>query len=358
MSKLIDVPAELVSRSKRGVEYQKFMRNLREKVLEGDERAKAENQRILRCKTLSVADVQTSTVLANMSSMYANDEYIGTRLMPIFDQGKRLSHYYKYSKRDRTAYPDDSMAERSKANELSQGRSRSYVTVEGRALKEFVDQTMLNNQEVVLDEMMDAQENVMEGLSFLQEKRIAAIMTNSSNYAGKTAAVASGDRWDISTGDPRPAIQTALSEPWGGRGSAMRIAFMSVPVWNALSVNPFMTGMLNVTDGMMTRKQFQDWFGLDDVLIGAAREDTANEGQSESESRIWTDVFGIIRVARSPSRRNAVFGYTFREKAPTQRMWFDPGSGEEGGWYTQGSFADKSEVVAGDTGYLLTTVIG
>lgn len=344
-------------RSARGLAYERFCANLRSKIQSGDARVKAENEKILRCKTLSVGDVQTSTVLEGMSSMYANDEYIGLRLMPVLDMGKRVAEFYKYDKRDRTAYPDDTMDVRSKANEVNETRSKDSIALQGRALKEFVDQTVLNNQDAPLNEMVDAQDTVMEGLLLKQEQRIATVMTTAGNYDGNTTAVAASDRWDVE-GNPLPVINDALASMWTGRGASRRVAFCSLDVWNHLKVNPYLLDLLRIKDGMITREQFVSMFEIDELLVGAARNDTANEGQDASHDRIWSDVFGVVRVAVTPSRRNAVFGYTFREKAPVQRMWFDPSSGEEGGWYTQASFADKSQVVAGDTGYLITTPIG
>lgn len=352
-----------VQRTEAGLKYEKYRKNL-EKHVFGDEAAHKEAvDEIIACKegrlnkTLAPGDVQVSTVLSNLSVQYANDEYIGTRLMPTFDQGKRFTTYYEYDKRNRLAYPDDSMDVRTKANEINETRSKKTVSLEGRALKEFVDQTTINSQDAVLNEMMDAQEAVLDGLLFKQEQRIATIMTTSGNFGANTTAIGAGDRWDVG-GDPRKPIDNALAALWKGRGSAKTVAFMSLNVWNKTKVNSFLLDQIRVDNGMLTLKMFAEMFGFDEVLIGAARQDAANSGQTASYTRIWSDVFGIARVATVPSKRNAVFGYTFRENAPKQRMWFDPSSGEEGGWYTQASQADLSKVVAADTGYLITTPIG
>lgn len=355
--------ARPVQRTKAGLEYDKFRKNLQKNVL-GDEAARKEAvEEILACKsgvlnkTLSPGDVQTSTVLSNMSVMYANDNYIGTRLMPVYDQGQRFTEYYKYEKRDRLGYPDDTMGVRAQANEINETRSKQTVSLQGRALKEFVDQTTINSQDAVLNEMMDAQEAVLDGLALKQEERIATIMTTSGNFGSNTTAIGASDRWDVG-GDPRGPIHTALASIWKGRGNAQTLSYMSLDVWNKLKVNPFLLDLVRVDNGMLTTQMFAEMFGFDDVLIGEARHDTANSGQSASYSRIWSDVFGVARVATVPSKRNAVFGYTFREKPPKQRMWFDPSAGEEGGWYTQASHADLSQIVASDTGYLITTPIG
>jgi hypothetical protein len=348
-------------RTQKGLKYESFMKTMREEMVDAeDPEVKEANDEIIRCKDLKPGDVHQSTVLNSMSVMYANDDYIGLRLMPELRTGNRAGIYYKYNKRDRFAYPDDSMSTRTEANEVSEGRTTGTYSLSGRALKEFVDQTTLNNQDAPLNEMMDAQNNVLEGVTFKQEVRIASAVTTAGNYAGNTAAIAAPDRWDTATGgDPINDINTALAARWNGRGPGRVVAATSLTVWNVLKVHPRLLDLIRGNrDGMLSREMFAQWFEIDELLIGKARKDTANEGQTASYSRIWPDSFAIVRVATSPSIRNASFGYSVMEKAPVQRMWFDPKSGEEGGWYTQASLADQQLVVAGDTGYLLTTPVG
>jgi hypothetical protein len=359
-------------RTEKGVAYERFIRNVKADLQDpSDEDAQKaleeENEKILRLKLhpgkqkdLAIGNVQQSQVLSTMSVMYANDEYIGLRIMPALDTGRRSGTFYKYGKRDRLAFPDDSMAVRSKANELSETRTQGSYALVGRALKEFVDQTVINNQDAPLNEIMDAQAGVLEGLAFLQEKRIATAATTGANFAGNTVALAAVDRWDSATGgDPIGVINAAIAAMWMGRGPGKKIAATSLTVWNILKVHPRMLDMIRGNrDGMLTREMFAAWFEIDELLIGKARQDTANEGAASGTfTRIWPDSFGIYRVA-PPSVRNAAFGFTFREKPPVQRMWFTDDSGEEGGWYTQASHADQQNVVAGDTAYLVTTPTG
>ncbi len=351
-------------RTDAGLAYERFYKRASKLGYARDEKskaaAKAFNDEFLELRDLKPGQVQASTVLSEMSVMYANDEYIGTRLMPIYDIGKRVGEFYEYAKRDRLAYPDDEMEVRSEALEVSEGRTRTPVSLQGRALKEFVDVTVLNNQDAPLNEMLDAQQNVLEGLSFKQEKRIATIMCASASYGSNTTALSAGDRWDsVSGGDPVADINAALAAQWIGRGPGKRVAFASLDVWNVLKVHPRMLDLIRGnSSGMLTREMFSAFFEIDELLIGKARNDTANSGQTASYSRIWSNVFGVARVGLTPSKRNAVFGWTFREKPIVNRSWFDPKTGEEGGWFSQASHADKSQVVAADTGFLIDTPIG
>src|SRR5690606_26704004 len=104
------------------------------------------------------------------------------------------------------------------------------------------------------------------------------------------------DRWDSSTGgDPVNDINAAIAACWSGRGPGKKVAFTNLDIWNILKVHPRLLDMIRGNrDGMLTREMFAQWFEIDELLIGKARHDTANDGQaSASYSRIWPAVFGI-----------------------------------------------------------------
>ncbi len=110
-------------------------------------------------------------------------------------------------------------------------------------------------------------------------------------------------------------------------------------------------------DGLLAPQDIMRYFKIDEVLVGEARYDSANEGTTASYSRIWGKQLGIVRVAASPGIRNASFGYTFRHGAKKTTQWFDPAVGIEGGYFNKVGLAEDHKIVAADTGYLYTTVI-
>src|SRR5690606_13090924 len=195
-------------RTESGIKYERFVSNIRSAITSKakDPAVKAAQDEVLAVRDLKPGSVQASTVLSEMSVMYANDEYIGTRLMPLNDVGKRTAEFYQYNKRDRFAYPDDEMEVRAEALEVSEGRTRTSVALQGRALKEFVDQTILNVQDAPLNEMMDAQANVLEGLSLKQEQRIATVAGVAGSYGAKTVAISAADRGD------RPSVGAPVND--------------------------------------------------------------------------------------------------------------------------------------------------
>jgi hypothetical protein len=134
-------------------------------------------------------------------------------------------------------------------------------------------------------------------------------------------------------------------------------------VWNVLRRHPRILDLFKFngsSPGFASTDMLKSWFDLDELLIGSAWQDTANEGQTLALTRtIWPDVFGIVTVADSPSPRSVQFGATFQDRAaPEVDTTYAPERGTDGGWYARAKFSDSSAIIAGDAGYLITTPIG
>lgn len=313
----------------------------------------------LRAKALTPGAVHNDSTLSNVSIQYRNEEFIGTRLMPVVTVSKLSDKYYLYSKRDRLAAPDLEIGPRGKAAEISENRSTDNYSCKSYAVQNFIDSQTLANQDAPLNEMVDLTASCNDVLDLAEEIRIATIMTTGSNYGSNTAALSGTDRLDSSTGgNPIKLIQDALAALWSGAGPSEKVMFMGLEVWNVLSRHPAMLDLFKYnSSGLLSRQDVMRFFGIDEVLIGEARQDTANLGSSASYSRIWGKQLGIVRRAKSPGIRNASFGYTFRHQGKKTTQWFDQTIGIEGGYYSKVGVAEDHKVVAADTGYLYTTVI-
>jgi len=316
----------------------------------------------MRQKFLTPGAVHVDATLASISVQYANEEYIGDSLMPVATVPKLSDVYFKYDKRSRLAYPDDYVGARSSPNEINDSRSTDNYSCRPYAFKNYIDALTLANQDAPLNEMVDLVQAIAEGIAFRRELRIASAMTTSGNYAnGNTVSLAAGSRWDTAGGgNPIKDIQTAVAALWNGRGATKKVGFCDLDTWNVLARHPMILDLFKYKDGnpdLAMPSMVAPWFGLDDILVGKARKDTANEAQTASYARIWPNCFGVARVASSPSIRTAAFGYTFRFGQVLTDEWFDPSLGTQGGYYARVSTKEDHKIVANDTGYLILTPI-
>jgi hypothetical protein len=283
----------------------------------------------------------------------------------VMTDGKLGGQYFEYDRRDRLAYPDDTITARGTVNELGANRIRSSYALQPRSLSEKVDEFTLQNQTAPLNELMDAQLHVMDGMMFNREVRVAAVCAASGNYSGNTTAIAAGDRWDTATGgDPGAVIDVARAAVWSGMGPGRWVLAMSLSVYNVLKRHPRILDTFKysaaATGGpkFATRQMLAEYFEVDEVVVGKARKDTANIAQTASYSRIWSDIVALLRVSNGPSLRNAAFGYVLQDKPSLSDLLWLPQEGGKGVYQARVTHADQEKVVAGPSGYLVTTPIG
>lgn len=350
----------------RRLTYEQFRANIAHLVASDDPRHKEmvrrANEGLARTKLLTPGQVHHDSTLSSISVQYQNEEYIGLQLMPVATVSKLSDYFYKYDKRSRLAGPDDAIGARGEANEIEDKRTDDTYSCKAYALKNYVDAVTLANQDAPLNEMIDLVEAINEVLDLREEMRIASILTTAGNFGSNTTAIGASARWDTSGGgNPIKNIQDAIKEIWMGRGPTDLDGYCSVDVWNVLSRHQAVLDLFKYngsSPGLATPDMLAKFVGLNRILVGKARKDTANEGQTASYGRVWSDVFGIVRVAKRPSIRTAAFGYTMRFGPKRTDEWFDQSKGSQGGYFARVSLHEDHKIVAADTGFLITTPIG
>lgn len=353
-----------IARTEKGVAYEAALSELRRKALtkEGRDQLKRANEELLALRDITPGAVSSNPVIATMSVMYANDEFIGERLAPLVMTGGQLTaRYFKYDKRDRTAVVDDTVTTDGVNKQISQNRSLDSVALQERAIADFVSQATLNAQAAPLDELLDATTAIAEVQALGREQRIATLLSTTSSYGSQYTTLSGADQWNSSTGgDPASVIDTARAAIWSGAGPGKTVAFCSLDVHNVLKRHDKILSTIKYQGGkpgFATREMLRDYFEVDEYLVGAARRDTANIGQTASYSRIWGKIFGIVRVAKMPSIRNAGFASTFQDAEPFADQIWDARPGSRGGYLCKRGFSDVSKVVAPDAGYLVNAAI-
>jgi hypothetical protein len=329
-----------------------------------------QNEQLLELKQIAPGAVHYNEVLRTMSVMYQNDDFIATRAMPLVMTNGALSGvYFTYTKRDKFAYPDDDMTDRSEANELNQNRGKQAYGLTLRGLKEYLDYATIQNQSAPLNELIDLHENCLYAMDFRRELRVAAAVMTAGNYSGNTVALTGADRWNATTAtevdadsNPGQDVDTGQAAMWPGAGPGKKIGVTSLAVHNVLKRHPKILKHSSVGHNaggpkFATRQMIAEYLELDEYYVGASRKDTANEGQTAAYSRIWSDSFAIIRAA-SPSLRNAGFGFVLQDAPSTNQTFWMPEKGWKGAYMQKCARADQELIVAGDTSYLITTPIG
>lgn len=360
-SQLVDM-----RRTEKGEAYRRTMRDLHAMTRSSDPKDRqlvaSVNADMVHLRDVTPATVHQNATMSNVSVQYANDEYIGDQLLPLVQVARKSDVYYIYPKRERMAYPPDELDAKGEAHELSETRETSSYACVTYGYKNYLDAETLENQDAPLNEMLDLTEACLEGLAFRRELRQATVLTAAGNFpTGNKATLTGTDQWNDPTGgNPIANIQDAIGALYNGRGPSKLVAYTSLDVWNVLSRHPQILDLFKyggTAPGLATPQMVAGFFGLDGLLVGKARQDTANIGGTASYSRIWGDYFGILRVADRPSIRNASFGLTLRHGVMEAAQWFDPTKGKKGGWWAKNTCSDDEIVLASDTGYLISDTL-
>jgi hypothetical protein len=319
----------------------------------------------IRQKVSTPGAVTRTQLLDNLAVAYSNEEFIGRQLAPVVSltPDKGLSpEYWKYDKANKFSYPSDEVGTTGAVNIVSEKVSRTSVSLTRRALKEFSDTWVTSMQDPVVSRLIAPMVNVLHGLAFQEEQRIATLMCAYGNYANSLAALTGGDTWDSSTGgDPAGVIDTAKDAIWSGTGPSKLVMFTSPKIHRVLKRHPQILDSIKYGGNgsspvIATKRALAEFFEVDDYVVGGAKYNSANEGQTASYGNMWSDVVGLVRVSTAPTTNTATFAYTLQQMLEST-TWYEQGLGGRGGSWVQGSLADQSLVVCSDCGYLCRGVL-
>ena len=314
------------------------------------------NRNLKGMRDVGADSVHVDRPIAELSVRYQNDEYIGDRLLPMATVGSKSNLYWIYDERSQLGYPDSAMAGRDEAHEVNQTYTTGSYYCKPYGLKQTLQVDEIDNADAPLDPLLDASLLITDGLAFNREINIASILSTAGNFGANTTAVAVGSEWNsASGGSPVRLIRAAVDGVFGGMGQASLIGYCSVNVFRTLSTHPEIRDLFKfVKEGFATPQMIAAYFGMSDLLVGHARKDAANPGQTVSPGRIWGDVFGVVRVAKSPTPRSYTFGTTFRWGTVNTMQTFNREKGFNGNYVVKATVAEDYKVVSSKAGFLIT----
>lgn len=319
----------------------------------------------VRLMSLSPSSVHIDRALTNLAIAYKNREYVADDAMPVVSVKHRSDKIFAFPVTTMQEVADVSLAgNRGMPSEVAYSLTSSdNYSVTDYALMDFVSNDEIANADAPLQPKVIAQDVVLNFLMLAREIRVANKVFGSANYGANTAALAGADRWDTSTSDPIQKIEDAI-EACFVRPNVMVIGAQAwIKLRNHPAMLQYILSRAATTAGTVplrvNEQLVADAFGLDKVVIGRAKYNSAAEGASANSSYVWGKSCALIRVEPNPSpRATATFGYTFRFGAMETREIPDLLRGVRGGSFIKVSHSDDERVLGGaNTGFLYTTVV-
>lgn len=302
------------------------------------------------------SDVVQDPILSNVSVKYTNETYIADRILPTLRVSKETGKYYIYDKSNLRVDQTDRAAG-SPSNEVGYSLSLSGVfTCSDHALKGFVADEVQDQAEAALNPLVDETEIITEKMMLDREVKAAALLLSTSNISQNTTLSGTSQWSDYSNSDPIGDIRTARTTIHAATFKKPNKMVIGKQVFDILVDHPQIIERVKYSQlGILTLDLLARLFQVDEVIVGEAGKNTANEGQTDALAYVWGKDALLAYVAPTVALKQVTFGYTFTYKNRTVKRWRD--EDREGTYVRVGGDNYVQKLVAAACGYLLKAVV-
>lgn len=306
-------------------------------------------------------DLHLDTRLSRLSVQYRNERLLWRQIMPVVPVMKRSDKYVVYSKADTYRIADDALGPKGLPNEISWSFSDDNYSVKDHGLADWVAQAEIDNADSPIRPLMDTNENLNRALDLAQEERVAQLVFRAATYpTGNKVQLNGTSQWSKADDDPIKNVQDAIEGCFVRAntlifGHDAWLVFRRLP--EILDAVKSSTRQQGTPGGFASLSEIATLFEVDRVLVGRARKNTANPGQTASYGRIWGKHMVAMHVQEGVQTKSVAFGKTFVEKDRRTFRMFDGKPGVEGAHYIKVTWNSDEKVVASDLGYMIEDAV-
>lgn len=315
---------------------------------------------------------QIDNRLTGIALAVPNTGYVGTQLAPNVDVGARKFKWRRFATNDAFAVPDDRIGEYGRAREVNFASELLDGSTSGKGLKAPVAQTELDdaaNGTGPKDPTGTKTMKLTMQRDNAHEARVATFYTTAGNYADGYKPDLSADsgaaQWDQADQDILGQLDDAI------RGMLVRpnTFWMGSAVWSAVArssqliATVYPGGGNAATGGLISLEALTTALralGIQRIVVGDARYNTAKMGQNRSLSAFFGKHAGLCRlddqlVDMDPVE--PVFCANATTGMRTVRTWEDQDMGTGGGIWV--GVYDQDELVqfCQQAGYLFQNAV-
>lgn len=256
--------------------------------------------------------------------------FIADRIFPVVDVPKQSDIFAIFGQEDRFRQWDAIRAPGDMANEIRMRVSSDQFHCKNYALSTTIPDELVSNADPIFRQSLEEGRTsfILDALMLDWDKRASdLVMDTGGAGVGSFTAVASS--WsDPNTGDSDPIgdINTAIDNVQDSTGYKPNRAVCGLGAWRSLrrhedvidkAVNPNISGGGNYPSAA----QVALIFDLDEIIIGGAYLNNAQEGLSLDLQKIWGDHFVVYFNDPQPRFDTPTYGVTFNwRSAPMPRL--------------------------------------
>jgi peptidoglycan hydrolase-like protein with peptidoglycan-binding domain len=265
-----------------------------------------------------ITDINIDQRLTRIAKSYANDMFIADEVFPRLDVENETGIYYVYDPAAQFTIENDLRTGLARANRVENQMSEATY---GPLLEHSLEQGITKREMRVMGDAVareQATNNVTTKVMLNHEKMVADLL-RSTSIITQNVTLTSTDRWDtaVSTAnDPVADIQTGLDtiDLTGIAGNRTTL-IVGYKVWAVLRNSATLKALLanSTTKSALTNDQIANLLGVDELLVGKAKYNTAAEGQTRSLDYVWgKDAILMVRNIGDTNIQTINPGYTLQ----------------------------------------------
>lgn len=301
-------------------------------------------------------DYTIDTVLTNMSIGFSNPELIGEKIFPRLTVQSRTGYFYVFNK-SKFRVETDLRTGISRAQRVDYGMVKTaFGPLKEHALEEGIEYEVRDTYPSPMDARADATENVSERLALGHEKAVADILTDTA-IVTQSVTLSGVDQWsDFANSDPFDDIETGMATVQAAAMVTPNTAIMGYQVFSKIKHHPDLLGRMSVASiRVLTEDLLAALIGVQNVWVGKAMRNTADEGQADSMSYLWGKNFILAYVSGTPGIKKMSLGYTLVLNNGRQvDRWDEPWNKAE---FVRVSDYYEAKLVAAEAAYLIKNAV-
>lgn len=252
-------------------------------------------------------------LLTNVSVGYKNESYIAEQFFPTVYVDKETGIYFVKDKENLRAPADAKRGEFSRANRVSNTLTEATYALEEKSLETPISERVMKNYSDPFDPKKNATELVSEKLLIDNEKDLkTTILASGANNTDAAGGWATAGTDVIGTVRSKAAL---IQKATGHKPNVALVAYDTL--MNGIMKNTAFLDSVKYVSMVNDEALFgalAKWLNVKKVIIGEAVENTAKEGQTDSMSWIWDDLFVLAYVTETPAIETPTAGYRLVQK--------------------------------------------
>lgn len=265
----------------------------------------------------TASDVHVDAILTSMSIAYRNAMYIGPSVCPRVQVVKRSDKYFKFGKENLRSETES--VKRAPGTEFARSGytlSTDNYSVIQRGMEHAIPDEIRNNADNPLNPDRNGTSFATDAIDLVLENEVATLINTSANWTTNVTLSGTTQWSDFTNSDPVGDIETAIETVILQVAKRANTMVLGYQVFEKLKQHPDLLDRVKYTGtgerpAMVTTQMIAELFGFDQVLVGAAIQNTANEGQTDSLGFVWGKHAWIGYVESSPALETPSACYLF-----------------------------------------------